>query len=151
MHAQTHARTQTHTHAQTQARTQTHTHTHTKTHAHTHAHTNTRTYSNTPARTDTHTHSNTHTQIHTHIHTHTRLTLTLGVRYIDKKKDISIFWGIFSITIIRQYFTECVIVLISDYRGQRQFSIFFIFCVLSSQQWTASTKWIFAEVASEGV
>ncbi len=43
--------------------------------------------------------------------------------------------NIFSITIIRRYFAECVIVLIFDYRGQLQFMIFFIFCVLSSHQW----------------
>ncbi len=58
----------------------------------------------------------------------------LGVCDIEKN-DISIFWGIFSITIIRRYFAECVIVLISEYRAQLQFMIFFIFCVLSSHQW----------------
>ncbi len=47
---------------------------------------------------------------------------------ILKKNDISIFFGIFSIMIIRRYFAECVIVLISDYRAQLQFMIFFIFC-----------------------
>jgi len=53
---------------------------------------------------------------------------------ILKKNHISIFLWIFSITIIRRYFAECVIVLISDYCGQLQFLIFFIFCVLSSHQ-----------------
>ncbi len=53
-----------------------------------------------------------------------------GVRYW-KKIYISIFLGIFSITIIRRYFAECVIVMISEYRAQLQFMIFFIFCVVS--------------------
>ncbi len=57
-----------------------------------------------------------------------------GVRYW-KKNSLSIFLGDFSITIIRWYFAECVIVLISEYRAQLQFMIFFIFCVLSSHQW----------------
>ncbi len=57
-----------------------------------------------------------------------------GVRYW-KKNHISIFWGILSITIIRRYFAEGVIVLISEYRAQLQFMIFFIFCVLRSHQW----------------
>ncbi len=55
----------------------------------------------------------------------------MGVCDIEKKM-ISLFLGILSITIIRQYF---VIVLISEYRAQLQFMIFFIFCVLSSHQW----------------
>ncbi len=53
---------------------------------------------------------------------------------IEEKNDISIFLGIFSVAIIRRYFAECVIVLISDYRGKLQFLIFFIFCVVSSHQ-----------------
>ncbi len=52
---------------------------------------------------------------------------------IEKKKNLNIL-GFFSITIIRLYFADCVIVLISDYRGQLQFLIFFIFCVVSSHQ-----------------
>ncbi len=50
-----------------------------------------------------------------------------------EKNDISIFLWICSITIIRRYF-ECVIVLISEYRAQLQFMLFFILCVLSSHQ-----------------
>ncbi len=48
-----------------------------------------------------------------------------------KKNDLNFF---LSITITRQYLAECVIVLISDYRGQLQFLIFFIFCVVGSHQ-----------------
>ncbi len=57
---------------------------------------------------------------------------------ILKKKKI--FW-IFSIMIIRRYFAKCVIVLISDYRGQLQFLIFFIFCVVS---FNLNQKFIFS-------
>ncbi len=63
----------------------------------------------------------------------TKFRQQYGVRDIEKN-DMSIFWGIFPITIIRRYFAECVIVLISEYRGQLQFMIFFIFCVVSSNQ-----------------
>ncbi len=49
-----------------------------------------------------------------------------------KKNDLNFF---LSITITRQYLAECVIVLISDYRGQLPFLIFFIFCVVGSHQW----------------
>ncbi len=49
--------------------------------------------------------------------------LKVGVCDIEKKNDISIFGGIFSITIIRRYFAECVIVLISDYRAQFHLSL----------------------------
>ncbi len=56
----------------------------------------------------------------------------IGVCDIEKN-DISIIF-FFSITIIRRYFAECVIVLISDHRRQLEFLIFFIFCVLSSYQ-----------------
>ncbi len=62
----------------------------------------------------------------------TRLLLEVGVCDIEKKM-ISLFWGIFLITIIRRYFAERVM-LISDYRGQLQFLIFFICCVVSSHQ-----------------
>ncbi len=55
----------------------------------------------------------------------------LGVCDIENK---SVYLWIFSIMIIRRYFAECVIVLISEYRVQLQFMIFFIFCVLSSHQ-----------------
>ncbi len=51
-----------------------------------------------------------------------------------KKNDISKCLWIFLIMIIRQYFVDCVIVLISEYRAQLQFIIFFIFCVVSSHQ-----------------
>ncbi len=47
----------------------------------------------------------------------------LGVCDIENK---SLYLWIFSITIIRRYFAECVIVLISEYRAQLQFMIFFI-------------------------
>ncbi len=47
------------------------------------------------------------------------------------EKKLSLFS---SITITRQYLAECVIVLISDYRGQLPFLIFFIFCVVGSHQ-----------------
>ncbi len=86
-----------------------HAHTHTHTHTHTHPHTHSHTYA------CMHAHSLTHACIHTR-----------GVRwYLD----------IFAITIIGRYFAECVIVLISDYRGQLQFLIFVIFCLNSSHQW----------------
>ncbi len=65
-------------------------------------------------------------------------TMYLGPRKgcaILTKNYISIYFGIFSITIIRRYFAKCVIVLISDYHGHLQFLIFFIFCVVSSHQW----------------
>ncbi len=64
--------------------------------------------------------------------------LTRGVRYWKK----IIFVWIFPITIIRRYFAECVIVLISEYRAQLQFMIFFIFCVLSSHQWLSIFSFI---------
>ncbi len=51
---------------------------------------------------------------------------------IEKKREISILFWIFFNNEIRRYFAECVIVLISDYRGQLQFLIFFIFCVVRS-------------------
>ncbi len=57
----------------------------------------------------------------------------IGVCDIEKNY-ISIYIFFFSITIIRRYFAECVIVLISEYRAQLQFLIFFIFCVLSSHE-----------------
>ncbi len=54
---------------------------------------------------------------------------------ILKKKIISIFKKKKNpITIIIRYFAECVVVLISEYRAQLPFMIFFIFCVLSSHQ-----------------
>ncbi len=49
----------------------------------------------------------------------------------DIEQIISLF---LSITVIRRYFAECVIVLISEYCAQLQFMIFFIFSVLSSHQ-----------------
>ncbi len=49
----------------------------------------------------------------------------------DIETMISFF---FSITIIKRYFIECVIVLISEYSAQLQFTIFFICCVVSSHQ-----------------
>ncbi len=55
-----------------------------------------------------------------------------GVRYW--KIIISIFVYFVSIKIIGLYFAECVIVLISDYSGQMQCLIFFIFCVVRSHQ-----------------
>ncbi len=56
--------------------------------------------------------------------------IDLGVCNIET--NISIFLGIFSITIIRRYFAECVMLLISDYCGQLQCIIFFIFCDVCS-------------------
>uniref|UniRef100_A0A672RC25 Leucine-rich glioma-inactivated protein 1 n=1 Tax=Sinocyclocheilus grahami TaxID=75366 RepID=A0A672RC25_SINGR len=60
------------------------------------------------------------------------------------KKYISIFSGILSIMIIRQHFSECVIVLISDkdkvdkdYRGQLTANMFDILNILCGDQFTA--------------
>ncbi len=58
------------------------------------------------------------------------LVLTRGVRY---KKKISIFWGFFSITVIRRHFGTCVFVLIADYSGQLQFLILSV--PVRSHQW----------------
>ncbi len=71
------------------------------------------------------------TQIQPKLYCEDRCVYTVGCKiYICKKKNLNIFW--ICLIIIRRYFAECVIVLISHYRGQPQFLIFFIFCVLSS-------------------
>ncbi len=57
----------------------------------------------------------------------------LGVCNIDKKNNISIFSGILSIKIIRRYFAECVIVLISA----DSYSFFDILHILFGGQFTA--------------
>ncbi len=60
--------------------------------------------------------------------------ITRKTRNYDPLKISRFCLFIYSIPIIRLYFAECVIVLISDYCGQLQFLIFFIFCVVSSHQ-----------------